>query len=103
MVNTINNLTSNVDILADTAKTIITGDMTNLIEKLKRFKSSGYFSSKAQGIYADSVTAATTLAVVAGAWLDEKDAVLIGRGGSGGYNHFHNVSRTIHIWYGSKI
>lgn len=103
MVNVVNNITSNADILVDVAKVIITRDMTNLMEKLKKFKSNGYFSSKAQGIYAESPTAASTLAVVAGAWIKDSTIGLVGYGGSGGYNHFHDLARTIHIWYGSKI
>lgn len=41
--------------------------------------------------------------MVAGAWLSKKDAVLVGRGGAGGYNHFHDLAKTIHIWYGDKL
>lgn len=103
MVNAVNNITSNADILVDVAKVIITRDMTNLMEKLKKFKSNGYFSSKAQGIYAESPTAASTLAVVAGARIKDSTIGLVGYGGSGGYNHFHDLAKTIHIWYGSKI
>lgn len=103
MVNAISNLTSNADIIADVGKAVMSNDMTNLIEKLKSFKSKGYFSTKTQGIYADSVEAAATLAAITGAWIKDAEIGLIGAGGTGGYNHFHNSSRTIHIWYGSKI
>ena len=58
---------------------------------------------KAIGIYADSVEAAATLAVVTGAFIDDTSMGLVGMGGSGGYYHFHDFNHIIHIWYGSKV
>ena len=103
LVNAKENLTSNADILKDVGKAVITGDMQKLIDKLEMFKKNGYFSTKAQGIYADNVTAATLLATVSGAWIKDKNVGIAGYGGSGGYYHLHNLTRTIHIWYGDKI
>ena len=76
---------------------------SELIDLPKGYKKNGYLAQRALGIYADSVEAAATLAVVTGAWIGEKDTELFGYGGAGGYYHFHNIERTIHIWYGSKI
>ena len=45
--------------------------------------------------------AAAILATVTGAWI--KEGSFIGRGGQGGYNHFHDLLKTIHIWYGSRL
>lgn len=103
MVNAASNLTSTKGILTAIAKTIIAKDMKGLIDTIKSYKSKGYFSSKVQGIYADSVEAAATLATVMGAWIKSGDTSLMGYGGAGGYYHFHNLSRTIHIWYGDRI
>ena len=55
------------------------------------------------GIYADSVEAAATLAVVTCAWIKGGGTELYAYGGSGGYYHFHDIGRKIHIWYGNKI
>ena len=74
-----------------------------LVDLLKGYKKNGYLAQRALGIYADSVEAAATLAVVTGAWINNGDTELFGYGGAGGYYHFHNIERTIHIWYGSKI
>ena len=52
------------------------------------------------GIYADSVEAATKLAIVTGAWIKNANYAL---GGVGGYYHFHDLLKLIHIWYGNKI
>ena len=70
---------------------------------LKGYKKNGYLAQRALGIYADSVEAAATITVVTGAWIGEKDTKLFGYGGTGGYYHFHDINKTIHIWYGSKI
>lgn len=101
MVNSINNLTSAGGLIGEVTKTVITGDMKSLIDLIKTYKTNGYFSKKIQGIYADSVEAAAILATVTGAWI-KSDGSLVGRGCVGGYNHFHDLMRTIHIWYGSQ-
>ena len=102
MVNSINKLTSSNSIIEEVSKTIITNDMQKLIDLLSSYKSKGYFSNKIQGIYANSVEAAAILATVTGAWIKDSHNTLVGRGGVGGYNHFHDILRTIHIWYGDK-
>lgn len=103
IINSINDITASAGIIADVAKTVITTDMQKLIDLIKGYKSRGYFANKRSGIYADSVEAAATLAVVTGAWIKDPEIGIVGRGSVNGYNHLHNFSRTIHIWYGSKI
>ena len=102
-INSIEKLTSNNDII-DAIKDILANNpFGELIDLLKGYKKNGYLAQRALGIYADSVEAAATLAVVTGAWINNGDTELFGYGGAGGYYHFHNIERTIHIWYGSKI
>ena len=103
MINSISDLTSNEGIIEDVNKTIVTEEMQKAIDLLQGYRKNGYFAGDKKGIYADSVEAAATLAVVTGAWIKDTAVGLEGMGVIGGYNHFHNSRRTIHIWYGSKI
>ena len=98
LVNSIENITNNNDII-NAVKNILTNNtFGELIDLIKGYQKNGYFGSKIMGIYADSVEAAATLAVVTGAWIKGGDPELYAYGGSGGYYHFHNIGRTIHIW-----
>ena len=103
MVNGIENITTN-SAITDAVKAIVMGGgLSALADLIKDYARRGYFGKKAMGIYADSVTAATLLATLSGAWFKDVDGALVGRGGSGGYYHFHDLARTIHIWYGDRI
>ena len=103
MINTINEITNNKDIIDALSKVVLSKELQALVENLKIYKTKGYFSNKVQGIYADSVEAAATLASVTGAWFKGDDAYPYGYGGMNGYNHMHDLLRKIHIWYGYRI
>lgn len=103
LVNSIENITNNNDIINAVKNILTSNTFGGLIDLIKGYQKNGYFSSKVMGIYADSVEAAATLASVTGAWIKGGDTELYAYGGSGGYYHFHNIGRTIHIWYGSKL
>ncbi len=103
LVNAVESLTGDKGIIDAVTKTVITQDLQNLIDLIARYKKNGYFGKQAMGVYADTAEAATTLAIVTGAWIKDTDARLYAYGGSGGYNHYHDIARIIHIWYGSKI
>ncbi len=103
LVNSINKLTNNVDII-NTVNTVLSKNVfTDFVEQIKGYHKNGYLGKKAIGIYANSALAATTLAAVTGAWIKDGDTALYAYGGDGGYYHFHDLQRTIHIWYGDKI
>ena len=103
LVNSIENITNNNDIINAVKNILTSNTFGGLIDLIKGYQKNGYLGKKAIGIYADSVEAAATLASVTGAWIKGGDTELYAYGGSGGYYHFHNIGRTIHIWYGSKI
>ena len=103
LVNSIENITNNNDIINAVKNILTSNTFGGLIDLIKGYQKNGYFSSKVMGIYADSVEAAATLAVVTGAFIDNADVGLVGMGGSGGYYHFHDFNHKIHIWYGSKL
>ena len=103
LVNSVENITNNNDI-SNAVKNILTNNtFGGLIDLIKGYQKNGYFGSKVMGIYTDSVEAAATLAVVTGAWIKNLVDGIVAYGGSGGYYHFHDIGRKIHIWYGSRI
>lgn len=102
-VNSIESVTKNNDII-DAVKNILTNNsFGELIDLLKGYKKNGYLAQRSLGIYADSVEAAATLAAVTGAWIKDVNEGFVAYGGTGGYYHFHDINKTIHIWYGSRI
>lgn len=103
MVNAITDLTSNNEIIKVISEVAVGKEQQELIDLLIKLKKDGFFSYKVQGIYTETVEAAATLAVLTGAWIKDKGKGLVGRGGVNGYNHFHDINKKIHIWYGDKI
>ena len=103
LINKIEDVTKNSDII-DAVKNILSNNtFGGLVDLIKNYQKNGYLAQRSIGIYADSVEAAATLAVVTGAWIKESDSKLFAYGGAGGYYHLHDIDRKIHIWYGSKI
>ena len=102
-INSIENFTSNGDIINSVKNILTNNTLGEIVDLIKGYHKDGYLGKKAIGIYADSVEAAATLAVVTGAFIDDTSMGLVGMGGSGGYYHFHDFNHIIHIWYGSKV
>lgn len=103
LINSIEDVTKNTDIINSVKNILARNQFGALVDLIKNYQNKGYFKNNRVGIYADSVEAAATLAVVTGAFINQVDIGLVGMGGTGGYYHFHDLNHNIHIWYGNRI
>lgn len=103
IISSLEKFTSNSELLSIIMQTVLTPNLLTLVETIKGYHNKGYFGKKVVGIYADSAEAAATLAFVTGAWIKKQEDGFVAYGGAGGYYHFHDLLKKIHIWYGEKI